>query len=162
MVMDELYKKYKTPADFVKVSSSQLEKELSKITFYRNKTKSVKACCKMLADDFGGKVPQTMEELTKLPGVGRKSANVVLGNCFGKPAIITDTHVIRLSQRLGLAESDKGNPIEMELVEIIPEEKQTRFSLLLGEHGREVCKAKKPLCPECVVNKLCPYPDKTK
>lgn len=155
-VMGELYKKYKSPADFVKVSSAKLEKELSSINFYRNKTKSVQACCKMLVDDFGGKVPDTMEELTKLPGVGRKSANVVLGNCFGQPAIITDTHFIRVSQRLALAESDKADVIEMELKEIIPEKKQTHFSLLISSHGREICHAKKPLCPECAINKLCP------
>lgn len=161
MVMGELYKKYKTPADFVKVKSSRLEKELKQINFYRNKTKSVQACCKMLVDDYSGKVPDTMEELTKLAGVGRKTANVILGNCFGQPAIMTDTHVIRVSQRLELSESDKADKLEMDLKAIIPEDNQTRYSLVIGEHGRQICKAKKPLCPDCVVNKYCPYPDKT-
>jgi endonuclease-3 len=155
-VMDNLYKKYKTPSDIAKANSSQLEKELNSINFYRNKTKSIQNCCRMIVDDFGGKVPQTMEELTKLAGVGRKSANVVLGNCFGQPAIMTDTHVIRVSQRLGLAESDKPDKLEMELKAIIPDENQTKYSLTIGEHGRQICKAKKPLCLECVINKYCP------
>ncbi|RPI18300.1 MAG: endonuclease III [Ignavibacteriae bacterium] len=157
VVMDELYKKYKSPDDFVNVKSEVLEKELSSINFYRNKTKSVQACCKTLVDDFGGKVPGTMEELTTLAGVGRKSANVVLGNCFGQPAIMTDTHLNRVSQRLGLAENDKPEAIEMELKALIPENLQTKYSHLIGEHGRQICKAKKPLCEECCVNKLCFY-----
>jgi endonuclease-3 len=157
VVMDELYKKYKSPDDFVNVNSEVLEKELSSINFYRNKTKSVQACCKTLVDEFGGKVPETMEELTTLAGVGRKSANVVLGNCFGQPAIMTDTHLNRVSQRLGLAQNDKPEAIEAELKALIPEDLQTKYSHLIGEHGRQVCKAKKPLCGECCVNKLCSF-----
>ncbi len=155
-VMDELYKKYKTPKDFLKIKPTELEKELSSINFYRNKTKSVISCCKTLVDKFGGEVPHTMEELTELAGVGRKTANVVLGNCFGMPAITTDTHLNRVSQRLGLVDSDVPEKIEMELKEIIPPENQMKFSHVIGEHGRQICKAKKPMCAECVVNKLCP------
>jgi endonuclease-3 len=155
-VMDELYKKYKTPKDFLKIKPEQLEKELSSINFYRNKTKSVISCCKMLIDKYSGEVPHTMEELTELAGVGRKTANVVLGNCFGMPAITTDTHLNRVSQRLELVDTDVPDKIEIELKEIIPPKTQMKFSHVIGEHGRQICKAKKPICAECVVNKLCP------
>ncbi len=155
-VMDELYKKYKSPADFAGAKPEVLEKELSSINFYRNKTKSVLNTSKSLIEKFGGEVPKTMDELTSLAGVGRKTANVVLGNCFGVPAIMTDTHLIRVSQRLGLVDTDKPDKIEMELKEIIPENKQVKFSHVIGEHGRQICKAKKPMCDDCVINKLCP------
>jgi len=158
-VMGELYKKYKTPADFLKVKPAQFEQEIRAINFYRNKTKSVIGCCKMLFENHGGKVPESMEELVELPGVGRKTANVVRGNCFGYPAIMTDTHVIRVSQRLGLAEAEVADKLEMELKEIVPEPKQVKYSLVIGEHGRAVCHARKPKCSECVVSKLCPSKD---
>ncbi len=155
-VMGPLYKKYKTPGDFLKVKPDVLEKELSSINFYRNKTKSVISCCRMLVDEFKGEVPKTMEELTKLAGVGRKTANVVLGNCFGVPAIMTDTHLNRVTQRLGLVDSDTPEKIEMELKIIVPDNKQVRFSHLIGEHGRQICKARKPLQDQCVICNLCP------
>lgn len=155
-VMGPLYKKYKTPADFLKVKPEQLEKELSSINFYRNKTKSVFSCSKALVEKHGGNVPQTMEKLVELAGVGRKTANVVLGNCFGVPAIMTDTHLMRVSTRLGLTDSDKPEKIEQDLKEIIPGNLQVRYSHLVGEHGRIICHARKPLCVECAVNKLCP------
>jgi endonuclease III len=155
-VMTPLYKKYKTPADFLKVKPAELEKELSSINFYRNKTKSVINCCKALVEEHNGEVPRTMEELTKLAGVGRKTANVVLGNCFGMPAIMTDTHLNRVTQRLGLVDSDTPEKIEMELKEIVPDNKQVRFSHLIGEHGRQICKARKPLQDKCAVCDLCP------
>ena len=155
-VMGPLYKKYKIPADFLKVKPEQLEKELSSINFYRNKTKSVINCCRTLIEKHGGKVPETMEKLVELAGVGRKTANVVLGNCYGVPAIMTDTHLMRVSTRLGLTDSDKPEKIEAELKKIIPDNLQVRYSHLVGEHGRQVCKAKKPLCDKCVINKLCP------
>ncbi|MGH2576038.1 MAG: endonuclease III domain-containing protein, partial [Ignavibacteria bacterium] len=115
-----------------------------------------KKCCEAMLEKFGGRVPETMRELTSLSGVGRKTANVILGNCFGMPAIMTDTHLNRVSQRLCLANSDNPDKIEIELKEIIPEEKQTLYSHIIGEHGRQVCKARKPLCDECVINELCP------
>jgi len=153
--MGPLYRKYKTPQDFLNVKPEELEKELSSINFYRNKTKSVINTSKSLVENFGGRVPETMEELTSLAGVGRKTANVVLGNCFGQPAIATDTHLNRVSLRLGLVNSGVPEKIEMELKEIIPPERQMMFTRLIGEHGRIICKARKPLCEECVVNKLC-------
>ena len=156
MVMDELYKIYKSPADFLKAEPEQLEKELSSVNFYRNKTKSVINCSKALVEKHNGEVPGTMEELIKLAGVGRKTANVVLGNCFGIPAIMTDTHLIRVTQRLGLVNTDVPDKIEMELKKIIPDENQVKFSHIIGEHGRQVCKAKKPMCGECMIGKLCP------
>ena len=155
-VMVPLYKKYKTPADFLKLKPEELENELRSINFYRNKTKSVINCCKTLVEKYGGKVPKTMQELTELAGVGRKTANVVLGNCFGEPAIMTDTHLNRVSQRLGLTDSDKPEKIEMELKEIIPDNLQVKYSHVIGQHGRTICKSRKPLCNECVVCKLCP------
>lgn len=155
-VMTPLYKKYKKPQDFLDVKPAELEKELSSINFYRNKTKSVINCCKALIEEHNGEVPRTMEELIKLAGVGRKTANVVLGNCFGMPAIMTDTHLNRVSQRLGLVDSDNPEKIEMELKQIVPDDKQVRYSHLIGEHGRQVCKARKPLQDECVVCDLCP------
>ena len=155
-VMTPLYKKYKTPGDFLKLKPAELESELRSINFYRNKTKSVLSCSNTLVEKFGGEVPRTMDELTELAGVGRKTANVVLGNCFGEPAIMTDTHLIRVSTRLGLAASEKPEQIEMELKEIIPDKLQVKYSHVIGQHGRTICKARKPLCDECVVCKLCP------
>ncbi|MEO8513096.1 MAG: endonuclease III [Ignavibacteria bacterium] len=155
-VMTPLFEKYKTPADFLKIKPEELENELRSINFYRNKTKSVINCSKTLVEKFNGEVPHTMEELVELAGVGRKTANVVLGNCFGEPAIMTDTHLIRVSLRLGLSSNDKPEKIEMELKEIIPDNLQVKFSHVIGQHGRTICKARKPLCDECVVCKLCP------
>jgi len=155
-VMVPLYRIYKSPEDFLKLSQAELEHELRSINFYRNKSKSVLACCKMLMEDYGGEVPRSMEELTKLAGVGRKTANVVLGNCFGLPAIMTDTHLNRVSARLGLTDSDKPEKIEMELKEIILDDRQVMYSHLIGQHGRTICKSQKPLCVHCVICKLCP------
>ena len=160
-VMTPLYKKYKTPADFLKVKPEVLEKELSSINFYRNKTKSVINCSGTLVEKYNGEVPETMDELIELAGVGRKTANVVLGNCFGVPAIMTDTHLNRVSQRLLLASSDKPEKIESELKLIIPTGKQVLYSHLIGEQGRQICKARKPLCSNCSINSLCPSNDKT-
>ncbi len=156
IVMGELYKKYKVPQDFLDVKPTQLEKELNSINFYRNKTKSVINTSKSLVKDFQGNVPKTMDELTSLAGVGRKTANVVLGNAFGMPAITTDTHLNRVTQRLGLAERDSPDKIEAELKEIVPPKNQMKFSHVIGEHGRQICKARKPMCADCAVNKLCP------
>lgn len=155
-VMDELYKTYKSPADFASEKPELLQQRFKSINFYRNKTKSVINCSKSLVDKFGGKVPKTMGELTSLAGVGRKTANVVLGNCFGVPAIMTDTHLNRVTQRLGLVDTDVPDKIEAELKEIVPDNRQVKFSHVIGEHGRKVCKSRKPLCDGCVINKLCP------
>jgi endonuclease-3 len=107
-------------------------------------------------EKYNGEVPKSMDELTELAGVGRKTANVVLGNCFGVPAIMTDTHLIRVSTRLGLTENETPEKIEMDLKEIIPDNRQVKFSHVIGQHGRTICKARRPLCEECVVSKLCP------
>jgi len=155
-VMGPMYIKHKTPQDFLKVKPEQLEKELSSINFYRNKTKSIINCSRALVEKHKGEVPKTMNELTALAGVGRKTANVVLGNCFGEPAVMTDTHLNRVTQRLGLVDTDVPDKIEAELKQIINDSKQVKFSHIIGEHGRQICKARKPMCDECVINSYCP------
>jgi endonuclease III len=156
-----LFRKYRTPADYVRVPAAELEADIRPTGFYRNKTRSVQRCCEQLIERFGGDVPQTLEELTSLPGVGRKTANIVLGNAFGQPAIGVDTHVMRLSQRLGLSTHTDADKIEADLTAIVPRREQIHFCHLLQFHGRRVCAARSPRCFECVIADLCPYPDKT-
>lgn len=156
LIMGELYKKYRSPLDLANAEPAVLEKELNRLNFYRNKTRAVINCSKTLVEKHKSEVPKTMEELTTLAGVGRKTANVVLGNCFGIPAIMTDTHLIRVTQRLRLVNTDVPDKIEMQLKRIIPDEKQVKFSHVIGEHGRQVCKAKKPMCDTCEIGNLCP------
>ncbi|MBI5402297.1 MAG: endonuclease III [Ignavibacteriae bacterium] len=158
LVMPPLYKKiYKGPKDILKDGIENFTNNIKSITFFNSKAKSIIGMCEMLVNDFGGKVPGTIEELTKLPGVGRKSASVVLGNCFGqKDVIIVDTHLKRVSGRLGLIENDNPEKIETELKEIVPSEQQYNYSLKIGEHGRVICDAKKPKCEECFLNNICP------
>jgi endonuclease-3 len=130
---------------------------IKSINFFNNKAKAILAICEVLEKDYKGKVPSTMEELTALPGVGRKSASVILGNCFGKQdVIIVDTHLKRVSTKLGLIENDNPEKIETELKEIIPEKEQYNYSMRIGEHGRVICQAKKPDCAECFLNDICP------
>jgi endonuclease III len=157
----ELFKMHHTAAAYASTPLPQLQKQIGKINFYRNKTKSIHNCCKQLVKRFGGKVPDNVEDLLSLPGVGRKTANIVLGNAFGKPTIGVDTHVMRLSQRLGFTISTDPDKIEADLMEIVPEKQRVRFCHLMQYHGRRVCIAKKPRCPECTVRDLCPYPQKT-
>jgi endonuclease-3 len=154
-----LFKKYKTPQDFIRVPVPELEEAIKPTGFFRNKTKSIKGCSQGLVDLYGGEVPSTMEEMLKLPGVGRKTANVVLGAVFGVPGIVVDTHVRRLAFRLGLTESDDPDRIEKDLEGLFPEERWRRFSDLLIYHGREVCKARKPAHARCAVFTLCPSND---
>ena len=156
-----LFKKYPTPADYVRVPAAELEADIRPTGFFRNKTKAIQACCQQLIERFGGQVPSTIEELTTLRGVGRKTANIVLGNAFGQPAIGVDTHVMRLSQRLGLTTQHDPDKIEADLTLLVPQKERTRFCHLLQYHGRRVCMARTPQCPECVITDLCPYPDKT-
>ncbi|MBL8005989.1 MAG: endonuclease III [Ignavibacteria bacterium] len=158
MVMIPLYKeKYKTPADVLKDGESKFRENIKSINFFNNKAKSVIAICNSLINNFNGTVPGTMEELTSLAGVGRKSASVILGNCFGKnDVIIVDTHLKRVSGRLGLTENDSPDKIEEDLKAIIPDDAQFRFSMRIGEHGRQICKAKKPDCENCFMNDICP------
>lgn len=156
-----LFKKYPTPADYVRVSPAELEADIRPTGFYRNKTKAIQRCCAQLVERFDGRVPQTLEELTSLHGIGRKSANILLGNAFGTPAIGVDTHVARLSQRLGFTRGTDPDKIEADLTRLVPRREWTHLCHLLQYHGRRICVARKPKCPECVVSALCPYPDKT-
>ncbi|WKZ19769.1 MAG: endonuclease III [Candidatus Jettenia sp. CY-1] len=161
MVTETLFKKYKTVQDYANVSHEAFEEEIRSINFHRNKAKNIIACCKELVERFNGQVPDTMEELLTLAGVGRKTANVLLGNVFGKQAIIVDTHVFRIAHRLELAQSHNPDKVEMELCKIIPQEKWTRSCHILGTHGRRTCIARKPVCKICVVEELCNSSDKT-
>lgn len=156
-VTADLFRKYRNPEDYLKVRDTELQEDIKTTGFFRNKTKSIQGACAMLVDDFGSEVPKTMDELLKLPGVARKTANVVLGVAYGIAAgIVVDTHVSRLSHRLALTKQKDAVKIEQDLVELVPKKDWIIFSHLLIFHGRRVCKARRPLCEECVVEKLCP------
>jgi endonuclease-3 len=158
----DLFKTHKTAADYAATPLPELEKRIGKINFYRNKAKAIQGCCKALIERFGERVPQELNDLLTLPGVGRKTANIVLGNAFGQDTIGVDTHVMRVSQRLRLTKNSDPDKIEIDLMALVPEKKRVRFCHLLQYHGRRVCLAKQPNCPECSIRALCPYPDKTK
>ena len=158
----ELFKKYRTAEDYARIPLEKLQEQLRKINFYRNKARSIHNCCTEIVKRFNGKVPERLEDLLSLPGVGRKTANIVLGNAFGQQTIGVDTHVMRLSQRLGLTTNTNPDKIEFDLTPLVPEKQRVRFCHLLQYHGRRVCFAKKPRCPDCTIRNLCPYPDKTK
>jgi endonuclease-3 len=138
------------------------QEEVSRINFFRQKTRSIHGACRMLVEKFGGQVPRTMDSLLALPGVGRKTANAILANAFGEPAIVVDTHTWRLSQRLGLTKKNDQGEIETDLMKIVPRKDWTKFCHLLQFHGRRVCAARNPNCPSCSINELCPWPEKTK
>ena len=157
----DLFKTHQTAADYTKTPLPELERQIGKINFYRNKAKTIHNCCKELVARFNGKVPSNLEDLISLPGVGRKTANIVLGNAFGRQTIGVDTHVMRLSQRLGLTPKTDPDKIEADLMAIVPENERVRFCHLMQYHGRRVCLAKKPRCPECIIKDLCPFPAKT-
>lgn len=150
-----LFKKYSDPQSYVDADQTELEQDIRMISFYRNKTKGLKSACQMLVDDFGGAVPDNIDDLIKLSYVGRKTANIVLSNAMGIPAIGVDTHVLRLSNRFGWAASDNPDKVEAALCEILPKEKWHRANIVVQWHGRYTCKAKKPLCSECTVFDLC-------
>lgn len=156
-----LFRKYKTAQDYAAADPAALAEELRSTGFYKNKTRSVIACCKKLVADFHGEVPRTLEELTTLPGVGRKTANMVLGNAFGVQAIAVDTHVLRVSNRLGLAHSDDPQTVEEALMRQVAKDRWTAFGNAIILHGRGTCLARKPRCPECVLRDVCEWPDKT-
>lgn len=156
IVTETLFKKYKKPGDYIKVSNSELEKDIFSTGFYRQKTKSIKNCCSVLTDRYNGKVPSNFDELTKLPGVGRKTASVVAGNAFGIPTIAVDTHVIRLSNLLGFVETTNPEVIEKRLKELLPKKDWVDSSHLLATHGRNICIARRPKCDECFLADLCP------
>ncbi len=152
-----LFIKYRTASDFADVPTDVLENEIHSTGFFRNKAKAIKECTGMIQQRHGGTVPDTMEDLVKLPGIGRKTANLVLACGFGTPGIIVDTHVFRLSRRIGLTDQEDSEKIEFALRDIVPQDRWSRFSLLLISHGRAVCKAKKPLCPVCSIRHQCSY-----
>jgi len=151
-----LFKKYRSPQDFLAVPISELEMDIRPTGFFRNKAKSIKGCCQGLVDRYGGEVPATMKELIQLPGVGRKTANCVLGAAFDVPGVVVDTHVKRLAIRLGLTENTNPDKIEMDLQTLLPEDRWRRFSDILIYHGRAVCKARKPDHGACAVFAHCP------
>jgi endonuclease III len=161
-VTNELFKKYKTPQDFAVASPAELEQEIRPTGFFRNKTKSIMGASKTIVEKFGGDVPRTMDELLTLPGVARKTGNVVLGTAFGiASGVVVDTHVQRLSRRLDLTRYEEPKKIEQDLMKVIPENKWIKFSHQLIWHGRRVCIARKPRCVECNLERICYSKDKT-
>lgn len=157
IVTQTLFKKYKTPLDFTLVPAEELERDIYSTGFYKAKARNIQLCCSQLIERFEGEIPQTMEELHSLSGVGRKTANVVLGNAFGKNEGVTvDTHVTRICNLLGIVSSTNPEKIERELMEIVPKEKWTMFTHLIISHGRAICIARRPKCGECVLSSLCP------
>ena len=156
-VTESLFAKYRTAEDYADSNPEELEEDIRPTGFYRNKARSLRGMANALVEKHAGEVPRTMSELVALPGVGRKTANVVLGNAFGtNEGIVVDTHVRRVSGRLGLTEGSDPVNIEQELMEVVPEEDRTIFSHLLILHGRRTCKARKPDCPNCILNDICP------
>ncbi|MEM1581946.1 MAG: endonuclease III [Candidatus Bathyarchaeia archaeon] len=156
-VTEHLFKKYRTAEDYANANLEEFERDIKSISFYRAKAKNIKRACQILVKKYNSEVPKTMEDLMSLPGVARKTANVVLSNAYGiMEGIIVDTHVSRVSKRLGLTSESDPEKIERDLMEIVPREKWLRFADLLIFHGRRICKAKDPECRECILNKLCP------
>ena len=160
-VTPALFARFPDAARLAEAGQAELEELVRSTGFYRNKARSLQGMARALVERFGVRVPETLEELITIPGVGRKTANVLLGACFGQPAVVVDTHLKRVTARLGLAFEQDPDRIEAELRALVPEAEQTRFSWVVGEHGRRVCAARKPRCPECPVRTLCPFPGKT-
>ena len=152
-----LFERYKTAEDYANLDQATLEKLVKSCGFYRNKSQSIRQASAQIVQEFGGKVPDTMDDLLKLRGISRKSANVLLGNVFGEPAIIVDTHMIRVSQRLGLAASKYPEKIEAQLAEVVPKRQWTSFSHMVAFHGRSLCVARKPKCEQCPLAPHCDY-----
>lgn len=157
IVTKDLFEKYKNVEDFANADIEELEQDIKSTGFYRNKAKNIKMCCQDIMGRFGGMVPQTIEELTSLAGVGRKTANVVLGSYFGIPGVVIDTHAKRLSNRIGLTKNEDPVKIEYDLMEILPKESWSKFCHQLVYHGREVCKSQKPQCERCNILEYCNY-----
>jgi endonuclease-3 len=156
-----LFQRLKTPQDFARASNETIEALIRPTGYFRNKAKNIKNCSKQLLEKYNGRVPQTLDQLVDLPGVGRKTANVVLGSAFNIPGMVVDTHVARISKRLGFTGSDNPVKIEYDLMGIIPKENWNDFSLQLIYFGRAICTARKPKCPTCPLDDLCEFPDKT-
>lgn len=157
IVTADLFRKYRAPEDYMNVSQEELEQDVRSTGFYRNKAKAIRGACRRIVEQHEGRVPDRLEDLLLLPGVARKTANVVLGNAFGiASGVVVDTHVQRLSRRLGLSDESQPEKIERDLVELVPKKDWIDFSHLMIYHGRKVCKARKPLCDECAVEPVCP------
>ncbi len=156
-VTADLFKKYRTPQDYLNAPVEELEQDIRPTGFYRNKAKSLRACCQALMEKFGGELPRSIDELVQLPGVGRKTAAMVLGNAYGiNQGIAVDTHVRRVAQRLGLSAQDNPDKIEQDLMVLVPQEKWTWFSNAMILFGRHICQARKPKCEECPFREWCP------
>jgi endonuclease-3 len=156
-VTESLFKKYRTTKEYMKVADTELEEDVRPTGFYRNKARSIKNFAADIEKRFGGRIPEDVETLTTIKGIGRKTANMVVGIVFGKPAIIVDTHVIRVSKRLGLTREDEPGKIEVDLRKLVPQDSWTDFSLLMTLHGRYICIARKPDCPRCLLQKECDF-----
>jgi endonuclease-3 len=157
IVTADLFRKYKKPEDYLKVAPRELEKDIQSTGFFRNKTKSIQGTSRVLTEQYHGEVPHTMDELLELPGVARKTANVVLGNAFDiKAGVVVDTHVTRLSHRLAFTQQKTAEKIELDLIPIVPKKDWVIFPHLMIYHGRKICKARNPLCADCTIEKQCP------
>lgn len=160
IVTKELFKKYRNAEDYAGADISELEQDIKSTGFFRNKARNIKECCIKLLRDYGGKVPDNMEDLLSLPGVGRKTANVVLSTVFSKPGVIVDTHCMRLANRLGLTKSKNPDIVERDLMKILPESEWANFSHYLVYHGRAICQARRPKCEICSIMPYCVYANK--
>lgn len=156
IVTKDLFQKYRSVEEFAAVSQEELEKDIYSTGFYKAKAKNIRGAARKVLDDFGGKLPDNIDQLTTLPGVGRKTANVILGHEFKVSGIVVDTHVIRLTNRLGFVDSKNAVTIEFALMELVPKDQWVQFTHLIISHGRSVCRARKPLCFNCAVSELCP------
>ncbi len=156
IVTQSLFKKYKYSVDYINVDIEELEQDIFSTGFYKAKAKNIKGACQIIIDEFNGNVPDNMEDLLKLPGVGRKTANVVLGHCFDTPGIVVDTHVTRISNKLGFTDTQDAIKIEFKLMEIIPKEQWVMFTHYIINHGRNTCIARNPKCSQCAIKELCP------
>lgn len=156
IVTKKLFQKYLTPVDYLKVPVEELESEIFSTGFYKAKAKNIRGACQKIINDYNGNVPSTMEELLTLPGVGRKTANVVLGHCFDTPGIVVDTHVTRIANKLGFVETNDAVKIEFALMKLIPMEIWVTFTHYFINHGRNTCIARRPKCNECIINDICP------
>ncbi len=157
IVTQELFARYKTAEDFAGAEIADIERIIHSCGLYKTKARDIVAACRVLCAEYGGEVPRTLEELVKLPGVGRKTANLVVGDCFGQPSYVTDTHCIRIVNRLGFADTDDPYKVELILRRLIPPEKSGMFCHRLVWHGRAVCKARKPECEACALREYCAY-----
>lgn len=157
IVTETLYKKYRNVYDFANADLNELEQDIKPTGFYHNKARNIINCCRMIISEFDGKVPENMDDLLRLPGVGRKTANLVLGDAFGIPGIVVDTHAIRLSNRIGLTKNRDPEKIEYDLMKVVPKESWSKFCHQLVYHGRAICNARKPKCEICPIREYCDY-----